>query len=108
MSSDLISVDPKITINEATKIILEHDIRHLLVKSRREFVGVVSSKDLLKKVFQELNDQNKTLHSKITELEKFYKVAVDRELIMVKLKKRIRDLEEKVNLKIDSSEFIVE
>jgi CBS domain-containing protein len=109
MSKELITVDPNLSLREAAEVIREHNIRHLLVKSKaKEFVGLVSVKDILSTLFEELKDQNTKLNKKIEELEKFYKVAVNRELIMVKLKKRIHELEERVGEKVDIAEYLVE
>jgi CBS domain-containing protein len=109
MSTKLVTVDPNLPLRDAAAVIREHNIRHLLVKSKaNEFVGLVSVKDILSTLFEELKDQNTKLNKKIEELEKFYKVAVNRELIMVKLKKRIHELEDKVGEKVDLAEYLVE
>jgi len=108
MSTDLVSIDSKASLAEAAELIAEHNIRHLLVKAGGRYVGIVSVKDVLSRLYEELKEQNARLKKKLGELEKFYRVAVDRELIMVKLKKRIRELEEKVGEKKDLAEYLAE
>ena len=108
MSTNLIFVDPNLSLRDASEIIRKHNIRHLLVKSRTAFVGVVSVKDLLSTLYEEIKNQNKLLLRKVDELEKFYKIAVDRELIMVKLKKKISEMEKELGKEIDPATYIVE
>lgn len=109
MTKDIKSIEPTASIQEAAEIIREYNIRHLLVKSSSDdYIGVISVKDLLGNIFEELSNQNMRLKKKIEELEKFYKIAVNRELVMVKLKKRINELEEKIGEKTDMVEYLVE
>jgi len=109
MSSDPISISPSYTLPEAVEVIKNRNIRHLLVKSPSGvYVGIVSVKDILSTLFEEINIRNKRLQGKIGELEKFYKVAVKRELVMVKLKKRVYELEKKLGIESDLSELLIE
>ncbi len=107
MSADIISVDPSTTLQAAVGTLRQHNIRHLLVKTESgEFIGMVSVKELLSALFEEIREQNKRLKAKVNELEKFYKVAVDRELVMVKLKKRVYELEKKLGVESDLAELL--
>jgi CBS domain-containing protein len=106
MSTNLVHVDSKLSLQEAVSVIRKHKIRHLLVKSPSGIVGIVSVRDILSTLIEEITEQNTTLNQKIGELEKFYKIAIDRELIMVKLKKRIHELEEKTGEKSNFAEFL--
>ncbi|HDH28567.1 MAG TPA: CBS domain-containing protein [Euryarchaeota archaeon] len=109
MSTDLVSVAPTISLQEAVETIREHNIRHLLVKTADdEYIGMVSVKELLSVLFEEIRQQNIRLKGKIAELEKFYKVAVDRELVMVKLKKRIYELEKTLGVESDLAALLTE
>jgi CBS domain-containing protein len=96
MSTELIDVDSKITLQEASELTKKHDIRHLLIKGPRGYVGIVSLKDIIETLYEELKEQNFKLKDKIEELEKFYRLAVGRELTMVKLKKQIAEMEKKL------------
>ena len=107
MSTNLISVDPKLSLREAAEVIREHNIRHLLVKSSAGFVGIVSVKDILSTLYEEIREQNRELKTKVDDLEKFYKIAIDREIVMVKLKKRIHDLEMRLGEKTNPAEYLV-
>ncbi len=64
-----------------------------LKKSRAELEGY--SKTLEKKV----KDRTKELESKNKELETFNKLAIGRELKMIELKKKIKELQDKINKK---------
>ncbi len=109
MSKKLISVAPKEPLQAAAENIRKHNIRHLLVSSKKdEYIGVVSVRDVLGTLVEEIREQNKKLKMKIDELEKFYRVAIDRELVMVKLKKRIRELEKKHGEEGDVTELFLE
>lgn len=48
------------------------------------------------KIMKELEKTKNELQKKVEELEKFTKLAVGRELKMIELKKKIKDLEEKL------------
>jgi CBS domain-containing protein len=109
MTESIISVDPKVSLQEAIEIIRSNNIRHLLVKSNRgDYVGLISVKDLLSTLFEEIKEQNIKLKRKVNELEKFYKIAIDRELVMVKLKKRIHELEKRLGEESDLSQLLTE
>lgn len=109
MSTSLISVDPKVSLQEAVGVIRQSNIRHLLVKSNSgDLIGIVSVRDVLSTLFEEIKEQNATLIRKVSELEKFYKIAIDRELVMVKLKKRIHELEKRLGEQSDLAELLVE
>jgi CBS domain-containing protein len=108
MTENILSVDPKVSLREAIEILRSHNIRHLLVKTNSgDYVGLISIKDLLSTLFEEIKEQNKKLVRKVSELEKFYKIAIDRELVMVKLKKRIHELEKKLGEQSDLAELLV-
>lgn len=44
---NLVTVTPRTTCEEAMKLMVEHDIRHLIVLEESKVIGVVSSKDVL-------------------------------------------------------------
>ena len=48
MSSDVITVDPDASIQEAIKLLKKHDIRMLPVMDKGELVGIVTDRDLKK------------------------------------------------------------
>ena len=50
-----------------------------------------------KQVEESLQKSHEELQKKVNEMERFHKMAVDRELRMIELKKRIKELEGKVN-----------
>lgn len=106
MSTELVTVHPKLSLQEAAIVIGKSDIRHLLVKAPSGHVGLVSVKDILSALYKEIKEQNTKLKNKIDELEKFYKAAVGRELVMVKLKKRLRELEERLGEESDLAEIL--
>lgn len=106
MTTELIHVDPKLTLQEAAEVTKKHNIRHLLVKTSAEYVGIVSVKDIIENLYEELKEQNTKLRAKIDELEKFYRVAVGRELTMVKLKKKIRELQKRLGEPEDLEETL--
>jgi CBS domain-containing protein len=109
MSKNLKSVGPEVSLQKAIEVIRIHNIRHLLVKSNSgDYIGVVSVKDLLSTLFEEIKVQNSKLKRKVNELEKFYKVAIDRELVMVKLKKRIHEIEKELGVESDLSQLLTE
>ena len=56
-------------------------------------------KELVEKQEEIIKERTKELQQKIEELEKFQKLAVGRELKMVELKKRIKELEERLKVK---------
>jgi CBS domain-containing protein len=108
MTTDLISLAPKLTLADASETIRKHNIRHLLVKSPNDdYIGMLSVRDILSTLLEELREQNIKLRSKVEELEKFYRVAIDRELIMVKLKKRIHVLEKELGVESDPKEYLI-
>jgi CBS domain-containing protein len=104
MSTKIIDVDPKITLQEASELTKKHDIRHLLIKAPGGYVGIVSVKDIIETLYEELKEQNFKLKDKIEELERFYRVAVGRELVMVKLKKRVKEMQKKLGSHGDLTE----
>jgi CBS domain-containing protein len=108
MSTNLISVTPSLHLQDAAEVIRKHNIRHLLVKTPIQYVGIVSVRDILSTLYEEIREQNTRLKKKIEELEKFYKVAVDRELVMVRLKKKVIELEKKLGEQTDFSSLLVE
>ncbi len=109
MTESIISVDPKVSLQEAIEVIRSNNIRHLLVKSNSgDFIGVISVRDILSTLFEEIKERNAKLKRKVNELEKFYKVAIDRELVMVKLKKRIHELEKRLGEESDLSQLLTE
>jgi len=109
MTKEIKSIEPTASLKEAADFISRYNIRHLLVKSSTDdYVGVISVKDLLGNIFEEMEDHNMRLKKKIEELEKFYKIAVNRELVMVKLKKRINELDEKTGEKTDMARYLVD
>lgn len=108
MSVDLVTIPPSLSLQESAEVIRKNNVRHLLVKNRDGFVGIVSVKDILSTLYEELKDQDRQLKRKISELEKFYKVAIDRELVMVRLKKRVNELEKKVGESTDISKYILD
>ncbi|MEM5794204.1 MAG: PAS domain-containing protein [Candidatus Aenigmatarchaeota archaeon] len=67
--------------------------------NRIGWVSVVRDITERKSYEEKLEELNKNLQEKIKELEKFKKFAVGRELKMVELKKRIKELEEKLRVK---------
>ncbi|MFQ5800713.1 MAG: CBS domain-containing protein [Candidatus Hydrothermarchaeales archaeon] len=106
MSTELVTVNPKLSLQEASEVLRDHDIRHLLVKAPGGYVGIVSLKDILSTLYKGIKEQNTKLKNKIDELEKFYKAAVGRELVMVKLKKRLRELEKRLGEESDLTEIL--
>ncbi len=106
MSKTIQSVDPKTTLVSAIQLSREKNIRHLLVKSTGEYIGIVSLKDVTETLYTELNEKSKKMSKKIEELEKFYRSSVGRELVMVKLKKRIRELERKLGDETELAEVL--
>ncbi len=107
MTAKIVSVDPTISLQEAVEAIRKHNIRHLLVKSESsDYLGMVSVKELLSALLEEIREQNIRLKGKVDELEKFYKIAVNRELVMVKLKKRVYELEKKLSIESDLADLL--
>jgi len=75
------------------------EINGLAVKEEGKIVGVqVVARDITgrKKVEEEMKESKDELQSKVEELERFTKLAVGRELKMIELKKKIKELEEKL------------
>jgi septation ring formation regulator EzrA len=68
----------------------------------------VSVRDILSTLYEEIREHNTRLKKKIDELEKFYKVAIDRELVMVRLKKKVMELEKGLDEKTDFGSLLVE
>lgn len=58
---------------------------------------ITEPKKLQEELERKVEERTKDLQEKIEELEKFYKLAVGRELKMVELKEKIRELEEELN-----------
>lgn len=56
MSTDLITITLKNTLNDAQKLFKDHHIRHIPVLNDNELVGVLSYSDLLKISYAEVND----------------------------------------------------
>mmetsp|Transcript_43562 Transcript_43562/g.170535 ORF Transcript_43562/g.170535 Transcript_43562/m.170535 type:complete len:83 (+) Transcript_43562:434-682(+) len=50
MTEHIISVDASATVGESMKIMASHNIRHLPVLEHNQLVGVVSMRELVKKV----------------------------------------------------------
>ena len=75
------------------------EINATVIKEDGKIVGeLVMIRDITerKKYEEELKKLNEELKAKVDELEKFQKVAVGRELKMIELKKKIKELEEKL------------
>ncbi len=103
--------DPLVSLAEMAKRISEGDLR-LKVDGRllekRDEIGALSNSfkimlkrlnteiDLQKKISNDLAESRKDLEKRNDELERFNRLAVGRELRMVELKKRIRELEGKL------------
>ena len=62
-------------------------------------LGIARNTTDRKNMEEELKKSRDNLQSKVDELERFNKVVVDRELKMIELKKKIKELEEKLGKK---------
>jgi PAS domain S-box-containing protein len=87
---------------EAKVITKEGKIKDVMIKvciinteGKKIIQGIFHDITKRKKTEEDLEKLNKELHSRLEELERFNRLAVGRELKMIELKKRIKELEEK-------------
>lgn len=78
--------------------VVEAIVRDITTRKLVEFEIYNLNEDLLQKKL-ELEATNKMLKSKINELEKFFRITKDRELKILELKQKIKDLEKELDLK---------
>jgi len=103
--------DPIINLSKTANRITEGNLKLKVNRKllrRKDEIGILSNSfntmikrldeeiDSQKKVSNDLADSRKELESRNFQLEKFNKLAVGRELRMVDLKKRIKELERKI------------
>ena len=55
MSTPLVTIDVDAPIGEAAEVMVERDIRRLIVVKNEEIVGIVTQKDLLRGTFEAFN-----------------------------------------------------
>jgi CBS domain-containing protein len=65
MIEDVITVDAEATVKEAVEIMNKHEIGCLVVMKRNKLVGILTERDMLKRVLGESRNPEKTKVSKI-------------------------------------------
>jgi methyl-accepting chemotaxis protein len=87
-----------LNVKVTEKLLKNHDETGVLSISIAEMINRINKEiDSQKKISDDLMTSRKDLVSRNEELEKFNKMVVDRELKMIALKSRIKELEEKQN-----------
>lgn len=97
-------VRPVVMLNKAVTKVGEGDFEQSIVLTQKDEIGDLSRSfntmsEKLHHTYQDLEKKNGEIENKYAELEKLNKFMVDREIKMVELKKRIKELEAKNSTK---------
>lgn len=65
MTTDVITLTTKNTLNDAEKLFKDHKVRHLPVVSGDKLIGILSYSDLLKISFSELSDDEEKVDATV-------------------------------------------
>jgi hypothetical protein len=93
----LIAKDIQVLRKDGTIVYCDVSSRPIKIKNQELLLGFFRDITERKKVEEQMTKVNKELELRIEELEKFSKLTVGRELKMIELKKRVKQLEEKPN-----------
>lgn len=65
MIENVVTVDPNTTVKEAVEIMNKHEIGCLVVTKRKKLVGIITERDILKRVLVESRNPEKTKVSEV-------------------------------------------
>lgn len=83
MTTEIITIDKNAQPDDALAIMLKRNIRHIPVLDEGRLIGMISSRDLLRRYYNLLDQQYHDLRRKASEMEKLLSVSSDDRLAQV-------------------------